>query len=226
MATIDQSILNKINGTTGTSGSGTTKDVSSADAIQNRFLKLFTSQLQAQDPLNPMDNSQMTAQMSQISTVTGLEKLNQAMSGLTQAQMASQSLNAAALIGRNVLVGDSGLNLKDGSARGAVGLSQNADQLKIDVKDSKGNVVDSFSIEQPKNGLTYFGWDGKNVTGEQLADGEYSFAVTATQGGKQIDATALSYQQVKSVGIDGLTPNLSLGNGKRVTLDTVVEVAA
>lgn len=224
MATIDQSILNKINGAAGTSASG--KDVNSADAIQDRFLKLFTTQLQAQDPLNPMDNSQMTAQMSQISTVTGLEKLNQSMASLTQAQMAAQSLTASGLIGRSVLVADNGLTLKGGEVRGAVGLTQGADQLRIEVKDSKGSVVDSFDIAQPGSGLTYFNWDGKNAAGETLPDGEYTFSASATKAGKAVEATALSYQQVRSVGIDGLTPNLALSNGKRVTLDTVVEVAA
>ena len=79
--------------------SGASKTVTGAEA-QDRFLKLLVTQMRNQDPLNPLDNAQVTTQLAQISTVTGVEKLNATLQGLSSALMASQSLQSAALIGQ------------------------------------------------------------------------------------------------------------------------------
>ncbi|MDE1711484.1 flagellar hook capping FlgD N-terminal domain-containing protein (plasmid) [Chromobacterium amazonense] len=91
------------------SAGGNAQSASSAQSMQSNFLTLLTAQLNAQDPLNPMDNSQITSQMAQISQVAGIQSLNQTMQQLVNAQSANQSMMAASMIGKNVLVAGSGL---------------------------------------------------------------------------------------------------------------------
>ena len=80
----------------------------------DRFLKLLVAQMQNQDPLNPMDNAQVTSQMAQINTVTGIEKLNSSVAGLSSQFMQMQALQGASLVGRDVIVPGSQLDIVDG----------------------------------------------------------------------------------------------------------------
>jgi len=83
-----------------------------AQGTEDRFLKLLVTQMKNQDPLNPLDNAQVTSQMAQLSTVTGIEKLNAALTTMSQSFASSQSLQAANMIGHGVLVpGKGGLDL-------------------------------------------------------------------------------------------------------------------
>jgi flagellar basal-body rod modification protein FlgD len=110
-----------LNGNSSGTGSTNANTDTSAQGIQDRFLKLLVTQLQAQDPMNPMDNSQITSQMAQISQVSGMQTLNTAMQSLVQSQAANQSLMAATMIGKQALVPGNALNMTSGSSvQGAV----------------------------------------------------------------------------------------------------------
>ena len=115
---------------------------SSSTDIQDRFLKLLVTQLKNQDPLNPMDNAQLTSQLSQISTVSGIEKLNTTMQSLSDSLFASQSMQATSLIGHSIYAEGSRLGF-DGStpAAGGINLAQAADSVKINVVGPSGNVA-------------------------------------------------------------------------------------
>ena len=85
--------------------------------LQDRFLKLLVTQMKNQDPLNPLDNAQVTTQLAQISTVNGVERLNATIQAIADSFTAGQSLQAAGMIGREVLVPGSTLQLTAGAAR-------------------------------------------------------------------------------------------------------------
>src|SRR5690349_17940969 len=103
------SIIDALNATTDTS-----KSTSSADQTEDRFLKMLIAQMNNQDPLNPLDNSQVTSQLAQINTVRGIEQLNTTLSKFVNAQTGGKAIDDAALIGRNVLVDGSTVSLADG----------------------------------------------------------------------------------------------------------------
>ena len=105
------------------------------------FLKMLTVQMQNQDPLNPMDNAEMTSQMAQMSTVSGIEKLNTTLNSLVDNIGTSQSMQAASMIGKGVLVPGSGLTLSDGAAYAGINLESAADQVTLKIMDSSGNVI-------------------------------------------------------------------------------------
>ncbi|MCK7498302.1 MAG: hypothetical protein MZW92_52395 [Comamonadaceae bacterium] len=106
--------------------------------LQNRFLTLLTAQIRNQDPLNPLDNSQMTSQLAQISTVDGIERLNATLQALMSNSNESSAVQAAALVGHGVLVPGSGLRLDQGVALGGIELAEPADRVRVSIKDSNG----------------------------------------------------------------------------------------
>jgi len=170
-----------------------------ASEAQDRFLKLLVAQLKNQDPLNPMDNAEITSQMAQISTVSGIDKLNTTLQELATGFSANQSLQAAAIIGRSVLVPGSGLELQNGSAAGGVELPQAADKVVVSIRDGSGLVLHKVDLGPQAAGVLGFQWDGVTDSGASAVPGSYSFAVEAAQGGKKIDATALALGLVSGV---------------------------
>jgi flagellar basal-body rod modification protein FlgD len=180
---------------------GTTSSAEVAES-QDRFLKLLVAQMQNQDPLNPMDNAEMTSQLAQLSTVEGIEQLNASMNGLVESLNANRALEAAALVGRGVMVEGDTLTLADGSAQGAIDFPQAADSVHVTIGDAAGNTVYEVDLGAVPEGLTYFSWDGLDASGAQLPDGAYSYSVTATSAGQAVEAATMSLAQVASVSLD------------------------
>ncbi|MCE9642309.1 MAG: flagellar biosynthesis protein FlgD [Betaproteobacteria bacterium] len=175
--------------------------------IQDRFLRLLITQMKNQDPLNPMDNAQITSQMSQISTVGGIEKLNTTMQSFSSSLLSSQSLQATSLIGHTVYAEGSSLAYNGSApAGGGVDLAQSVDSLKINVIGPAGNVVRQIDLGARQAGLAAFLWDGRNDGGANAAAGAYSFQVDATSGAQKVPATSLVSGQISSVtlGRDGV----------------------
>lgn len=211
-----------------TSTTSATPSISSADALgatQDRFLKLLIAQMQNQDPLNPMDNSQVTSQMAQLSTVTGINKLNDLVSGLSSSFSAAQSLQAAGMIGHGVLVPGNSLTLAAGSAIAAVNLPQAVDQLSITIKDASGATVHSASLGAQAGGITTFQWDGTMDSGGAAPDGQYTYAIQAVAAGQTVSATSLTYGKVSSVtlgaqgaqlNIDGIAGGTALSQVQQI----------
>ncbi|SCK30339.1 flagellar hook assembly protein FlgD [Vogesella sp. LIG4] len=215
-----QSQLDQINGTS--SSSSTQANLTSAEEIQNRFLKLLTTQIQAQDPLNPMDNSQMTSQMSQISMVSGLEKLNATLQSMMDSQASSQSMAATNVLGKKVLAAGNDINLQQSSAAGMLKLAGPADKISVDITDSSGNIVRSLSLPAAGSaGMVSYTWDGKDKNGNLLADGSYSVNVTASSSGTAVTATPLQGYLVSAVAFDTGKPQLLLSSGQRVSMSDV-----
>lgn len=178
------------------SASGGTAGASEA---QDRFLKLLVTQLKNQDPLNPMDNAQITTQMAQISTVSGIDKLNTTLQGMAASFGANQSLQAMGMIGHSVLAPGSTLQLQNGSAPGGVDLPQAADSVTVSVRDASGQLLHQVNLGAQPAGVLGFQWDGVTDSGASAAAGSYGFAVEAVQGGKKLDAVTLSSGTVSSV---------------------------
>lgn len=193
--------------TSGTSSTTTTK--SAAQESEDRFLKLLVTQMKNQDPLNPMDNAQVTSQMAQLSTVTGIDKLNSTLQAMSSSFASSQSLQAAGMIGRSVLAPGSSLSLQNGFAAGGFELALSTDKTVVSIKDAAGNVLHSMDLGAQQAGNVMFQWDGVADGGAIAPSGSYKFEVSAIQGGNKVDATLLALGKVDSVslGASGVTLN-------------------
>lgn len=189
---VSESLMNAMNGTKNTAKDTVTE-------AQDRFMTLLVTQMKNQDPLNPMDNAQMTSQLAQLNTVSGIEKMNVALQSLMGSYQASQTLQATSMIGHGVLAPGNSVQLTDGQALLGVELAKPADKVEITIRDAKGNAVDSFTLEKQAAGTYPLAWDGKTEAGTTLANGKYTFEVKATTNGEKVDATALSFGQVASV---------------------------
>ncbi|AKJ69711.1 flagellar basal body rod modification protein FlgD [Pandoraea thiooxydans] len=222
------SFLDAVNGTGGSSGASGSSSASgsSATSLQNNFLQLLVAQMNNQDPLNPMDNSQVTSQLAQISTVSGLNQLNTTLSSITGQINSSQNLQAAGLVGKGVLVPGSTVGVSGGQATPfGVQLPAAADTVTVDIVSPSGATVRTLHEGALAAGPQVLTWDGKDNNGVTVADGSYTVKVTATANGQNVGPTALNYQVVSSVvtGANG-APSLNLGTGGVVSLSSVQEI--
>lgn len=192
-------------GSTGSSASGlpvTANDAASAD----RFLKLLVAQMQNQDPMNPMDNAEITSQMAQISTVDGITQLNKSMAGLSSQLVQMQMLQGASLVGHDVIVPGNLLAVTDGIAQGGFELSSAADSVKVDILTASGTVIDTIDMGAQSSGLHSFGWPCGTATD---AAG-LRFRVTAMSGATKLSTTSLMRDMVDAVLTGGDTLTLEL----------------
>jgi flagellar basal-body rod modification protein FlgD len=223
------SIANTAAASAATSGSSAASSATSAAAsgtdIGDRFLTLLVTQLKNQDPMNPMDNAQLTSQLAQISTVTGISKLNDTVSGLSAALGSNQYLQAAGLVGHSVLVPGNKLPLADGKGGGGFDLAQDADSVVVSVSDATGRVVREVELGAQTAGMQSFSWDGLTSSGAKAADGAYTFTVSASAGGNALkpDTYMLGHVDGVVVGDTGST-QVQLGRLGRVDLSQVKDI--
>ena len=210
--------------TTPAAGAALAASKAGGDQGQDRFLKILVTQLKNQDPLNPMDNAQITSQMAQISTVSGIEKLNATLQTMAAAFSTGQSLQATSLIGRQVFVPGDQLRLHEGAADGGVELAQAADKVVVTIRDASGQVLHRADLGAQTEGVITFQWDGVTDSGAAAVNGVYNVLIEATQGGNKVEALGLQRGLVGGVTQDkgGVTLNIA-GIGK-VTLSDVRQV--
>lgn len=177
---------------------------------QDRFLKLLVTQLKNQDPLNPVDNAQMTSQLAQISTVDGIEKLNATMRMILEGSSENQAMQAAAMIGHSVLVPGSGLALGQGGAAGGIELAGPADRVTVTIRDGSGLTVKTLELGGQSAGARGFTWDGSTDAGGTAAAGAYTVSVAATRGSESVSVSPLQWGTVSSVtrGSQGVSLNV------------------
>jgi len=197
---------------------------STAANTQDRFLKLLVTQMKNQDPLNPMDNAQVTSQMAQLSTVSGIDKLNVTLQALSDSMTSNQSLQAASMIGHGVLVPGNGVDLINGNAFGGFELTEGADRMTISIKDEAGSLVRSIQLGAQPAGIGHWQWDGLDSSGAKAADGSYTFIANAVQAGSQADVSGLQFGMVNSVsqGKQGVT--LSVGQLDGIAMSQVKQI--
>lgn len=197
----------------GTAGAPTATKVATKEgpaAAQDRFMTLLITQMKNQDPLNPLDNAQVTSQLAQLSTVTGIDKMNATLEALIGTYQSGQSLQAAGMIGHGVLSPGSTLTLADGRAQFGVELTEPADKAQVTIRDAAGKAVRTIHLEALGVGIQLLPWDGKGDNGVAVANGNYSFEVSATRGEQKVGVTALAFGVVASVstGTQGVKLNV------------------
>ncbi len=173
-----------------------TSGIANADASQDRFLKLLVAQLNNQDPMNPMDNAQMTSQIAQINTVTGIQQVNDTLKSMADQFAVLQVLQGSAMVGRHVLIEGSTLAVQDGKAGAAIDLATSSDTTKVEVVSPGGQIIDTINLGALAAGRHSFEWDATAYMGT----GAPTFRVLATSAGQPVTATNLVRDKVVSVG--------------------------
>jgi flagellar basal-body rod modification protein FlgD len=213
-----------VSGLTASTTSSTANSAPTATEQQDRFLKLLVTQMKNQDPLNPLDNAQVTTQLAQINTVSGIEKLNSTVQGLSTSLLANQSMQSASMIGRQVYATGSYLNLADGKATGAVNLTQPADRVYVSIADQGGTIIRRIELGSAGAGVSGFEWDGKTDVGTTAPAGQYVFQVVAASGSKTIAAEPITLGKVDGVSLTASGMKLNLQGGGTIGMADVKQI--
>ncbi|HEX7817108.1 flagellar hook assembly protein FlgD [Dyella sp.] len=207
MTTVNTNTSTQTTGGTGSSSSSSST-ATSASVSQADFLKLLTAQLQAQDPTNPMDNSQFVAQLAQFSQLQATQDLNtnlQALStSVNNSMQTSQVINSSSLLNREVLVPATSMTLDSSdSAGGALNFSA-AGTATVTISDAAGNAIRHITVTNASAGLSQFTWDGKDDSGNVVSNGSYSLSAKVTNAdGSSGTADTYVAGKVSGVGFGG-----------------------
>lgn len=212
---MDYTSLN-VNSSTNKTTSTAAQSSGSADT-QDRFLKLLVAQMQNQDPMNPMDNAQVTTQLAQIQTVTGVGTLNNSIQSLAGQFQQMQALQSVSLVGREVTIPGNKVAVADGKAQMDFDLSDPADTVKLEVLNGAGAVISTQDLGAMKAGSQSYTWDAS----KSPETANLTFRVTATKNSNPVTATTLMHDTVKAVSTSGSTLQLELKNSGLVDYDKV-----
>jgi len=201
---------------------------------QDRFLTLLVTQLRNQDPLNPMENAEVTSQIAQLSTVNGIEQLNKTLQVMSGQMDFSQAMQAAALIGKGVLVPGEKIRLGhsgEGDSTEPVAtpfgfeLYAAAGAVKIEILDEAGQPVRTLDLGKQDAGVHALQWDGMGDDGAPMPAGAYRVRVTALDAeGNKLASDALTYGKVGSVAYAATGLQLDLGLVGSCTLYDIRQV--
>lgn len=189
---------------------GASKSDASALGLDT-FLKLMITQLNNQDPSDPVDNGQFLGQMAQFGTVSGLDQLNKQFSDLSGTLTSGQALQAGSLVGREVLAPiDTGRLASGGSIRGQVELDASARDVVVSVTDRSGQLIKEMRLGPQQSGTVSFNWDGSSDRGGYANPGLYSVKVQAQRSEAAEDLQTQLFADVESVSLGANSSDLTL----------------
>jgi flagellar basal-body rod modification protein FlgD len=197
MATLSLDTLNAVNGTGAAANAANSNNAAST---ADRFLRLLVTQMQNQDPLNPMDNAQVTSQMAQINTVSGIDKLNTTVQGLNSQFVQMQALQGASLVGRAVTLQGDRLDVQGEQGVAGFDLTGTATEVTVEVLNPAGRVVDTLSLGTQSAGRHAFNWTAPAGTPDGA---NHRFRVSARAGAATVASTPLMRDHVQAVSLAG-----------------------
>jgi flagellar basal-body rod modification protein FlgD len=212
-----------VSGTTPNTGKTTTASTATTGIADNfqTFLTLLTTQLQNQNPLDPLDTNQFTQQLVQFAGVEQQLKSNEQLKSLIEIEKSAQATQALIYVGHTVAVDGSSANF-DGSATWNL-VADKDTAAKITITDSVGQTVYSgnYTLRQ---GNASFVWDGKGTNGVQYPAGAYKLTATGTDSsGRDVAITTEVQGVVDSVDLTATPALLSIA-GKNYTTDQIKRV--
>lgn len=194
---------------------------------QQAFLTLFTTQLQNQDPLDPVKNEAFVAQLAQFSQLEATTKMSASMASMASSMQTDRMLAGTGLIGKKVAAPNGSAQLLEGAnISGVVAVPTGADKVELDVYDQVGRKVYSQSMGRQAPGEVQLKWDGFNQQGERMPEGLYKVLATVSSFGKITQVPISTPTVVKSVTFNGTTNELmvEVEGGGSVPLSQVKRV--
>jgi flagellar basal-body rod modification protein FlgD len=188
------------------------------------FLKLFVTQLRAQNPLNPMNNTEFTAQLAQFSSLEQLNNMNMQLHDLLLYQNSLQNTLSSTLIGRKVKISGNEVYLKD-NAEISYALQEDVSKVKISVYSSSGELVKEVNLGQQTSGEKNYVWDGTDNSGNHLPEGHYQIKVEAlNDSGTPVNVSTMVYGTVTGITFDNNITYLIVNNTLKIQLNEIKEI--
>ena len=183
-----------------TTGAGAVQASGASTLNQGDFLKLMTAQMQNQDPFNPVDNTQMVAQMAQFSSLAGITEMSTTMKSISDKLNVTSTSDALAYVGKTVLTeGDTAYGRTSGGIAGSVELDGAATGVNVTISDANGVALKTMTLGAQAKGTVGYDWDGKDSTGADAGSGPFTVSVNAQNNGTTVAATSLVWAPVQSV---------------------------
>ena len=194
-----------------------------AELDRDAFMKLLLTELQYQDPTDPMDSDKMLTQTSQLATLETQEATNEVMKELSAQMKNSMNMYAVSAVGKMASLGSNAITLDEsGSAKFEVYFQETIKSGTLSIKDSNGDLVRSVPLDEGKQGVLAFEWDGSDDSGEQLPAGNYSITAEYLDANNEQQQTQFGIYPVESVRFDGGESYIKLGSSY-VPMEYVVE---
>lgn len=192
--------------------------------IEDRFLALLIAQMRNQDPMNPLENSELTTQLAQINSASGIESINQKIGELLGQTDTNNPVASADVLGRDVLVKSDLLDITDPGSADAIGgasIPGLSPDVSVEIFGEDGAVIRRLSLGYQTAGVSTFAWDGLTDGGQTVDPGQYQFRVIAPGESGAVELTALSASRVLGVTRGEGSVGLQLEGGKQVSSDDV-----
>ena len=216
-------ILDSVGATASDPSSRSAADQERLEEDLNKFLTLLVTQLQNQDPLDPMDTNEFTSQLVQFASVEQQIQQNANLEAVLRAERGGQAAAAVGYIGTLAEIDGNTLPLETGFAEASYTLGENAHETVITVRDVSGKIVHSTSGETAA-GRHLFQWDGLDDAGEPLPDGAYTLEIAAVrQDGEPVAMIQSAFGRVDGTAVEGGTLMLLVGD-LLVPVDHVLSV--
>ena len=191
---------------------------------QEDFMNLLLQELSYQDPMNPMDSKEFTAQISQFSSLEQLKDIDGTLNDILAFQQSMQNATVTNLLGKSVKVNGNSSYL-NGTADMSYDLAAKATSAKVLIYDPSGKMVHSEELGAQEAGGNLYSWDGKDDLGNQLPDGSYTFEIEAMDSaGNPVEAATVSSGQVTGVVYENDMTYLVLDGNRNVYLSDVQSV--
>jgi flagellar basal-body rod modification protein FlgD len=192
------------------------------------FLKLFTAQLNNQDPLDPVKNEAFVAQLAQFSQLEALTNIQTSMDGFVNSMSSEKLLGSASLIGKRISVPDAPSQLDDGGTIDAnIDLPEGASGIQLSVTDANGNKVQDLVGGPQLPGTANLSWDGRDSLGNPAPAGTYYLTATGVVNGKNTKLSVNTLATVRSITTNPADGSISLdvGGGKPILLSSVKQIS-
>jgi flagellar basal-body rod modification protein FlgD len=217
------SILANQAATNTSSSTGTAKNTAGSLGVDD-FFNLLVKQLEYQDPLNPVENTEFTAQLAQFSSLQALKDMKTSMDTLSMLQTSTNNLQALSLIGRSVVAQGNIVHYSGSSENLNFTLDDRARTVTVKIYDNSGSIVRTAEMKNASSGDAQFTWDGKDDEGNTVSQGKYYFTVGAEDyEGNSVNTTTYAKGEVTGVRYDDGTTYLTIGN-KDVVLSDIQEI--
>lgn len=192
------------------------------------FLKLLVAQMQAQDPLNPMDSADFSAQLAQFSALEQMQNVNGNLEELLLYQASINNNMAINLIDKIITSPGNNLTISDGVPDAvSYELGASAATVTVDIYDSGDNLLASIARGKENAGMQEFNWGGKDSSGNSLPDGNYTFKISARDSAG-LPVAAMTFQNSKVTGVvfeNGISYAITGDNDTKIDVSDITSVS-
>ncbi|MGY2734751.1 flagellar hook assembly protein FlgD [Sphingomonas sp. UYP23] len=191
------------------------------------FLKLLTAQLQNQDPFSPTDNSQMVAQLAQVTSTSGIADMSTTLKEIQTKLNGTSTSDALSYVGKNILTAsDTAYGRSTGGIAGAAEIAGDASDVSVSIKDSNGQLLKTIDLGAQKAGDITYDWDGKTASGADAGTGPFTVSVKATGTSGSVSSQNLAWAAVTAVSVPATgSPSLSVYGVGQVAISDVRQVS-